>query len=52
MCYWVVWPRHNNISPAANFLSAGNQKGGAPGFQIDALLKLKDVRSSRARCED
>lgn len=33
-----------------NFLNAGNARtGDALGFQIDALLKLKDVRSTRAR---
>ena len=34
---------------AGNFLNAGNRDGAAAGFQIDALLKLKDVRSTRAR---
>ena len=28
-----------------NFMSAGN--GGAIGFQLDTLLKLKDVKSTR-----
>lgn len=33
-----------------NFLNAGNRNGAAAGFQIDALLKLKDVKSTRSRC--
>lgn len=32
-----------------NFLNAGNRNGSAVGFQVDSLLKLKDVRSTRAR---
>ncbi|KAI3430710.1 hypothetical protein D9Q98_005298 [Chlorella vulgaris] len=34
---------------AANFLNAGNPSGTAAGFQLDALPRLKDVRSTRAR---
>lgn len=30
-------------------MSAGNHNGAAAGFQIDALLKLKEVKSTRAR---
>lgn len=47
----VLASPYRDVSPAANFLNAGNQNGAAAGFQLDALLKLKDVRSSRARCE-
>ncbi len=32
-----------------NFLNAGNKNGAAAGFQIDALLKLRDVKSTRSR---
>jgi hypothetical protein len=32
-----------------SFLNAGNKNGTAVGFQIDALLKLKDVKSTRSR---
>jgi len=39
-----------HVPCAGNFLNAGNRDGTAAGFQIDALAKLKDVRSSRARC--
>ena len=34
-----------SLTPAGNFLSAGSRNS----FQIDALAKLKDVRSTRAR---
>ena len=32
-----------------NFLNAGNSNGCAAGFQVDSLLKLKDVKSTRSR---
>lgn len=32
-----------------NFLNAGNRNGAAAGFQVETLLKLKDVRSTKAR---
>ncbi|GAB4820268.1 hypothetical protein N2152v2_007314 [Parachlorella kessleri] len=31
-----------------NFLNAGNSNGCAAGFQVDSLLKLKDVKSTRS----
>ena len=34
---------------AGNFLNAGNRNLAATGFQIETLVKLKDVRSTRAR---
>jgi Formin Homology 2 Domain len=35
--------------PAGNFLNKGNRNGEAVGFQIETLLKLREVRSTRAR---
>ncbi len=35
---------------AGNFLNAGSRAGDAAGFQVGALLKLRGVRSTRARC--
>lgn len=43
-------PSHHHKLPAGSFLNAGNKDGAASGFQVDALLRLKDVRSTRARC--
>ena len=42
-------PHHHKL-PTGSFLNAGNKDGAASGFQVDALLRLKDVRSTRARC--
>lgn len=42
--------RFKNPVPAGNFLNAGNRNLAATGFQIETLVKLKDVRSTRARC--
>lgn len=50
LCRLDMHPLLSLTLPAGSFLNAGNKDGAASGFQVDALLRLKDVRSTRARC--